>query len=272
MKINYQKIYNISYWYGRSGNNLQQLIVGIYLSILNNINFQSPDHEFFKPISIEFEKRNFFFKKKISDTFFFQYEKNANQIILEAPNIIENFIKPNLKRHNFPNFDIDKDTLVIHIRSGDLWRNNGDYNKSYIQNPLSYYQKLLTIYKKAIIVTESDLKNPIIKILRDDYQIPIISSTIFNDFAILMSARNLSSSGVGTFAIAAALLSENLENFYTSNLYLDEQINPKTMVNFNFKINMLKINNYLTKWFNDDANNNILINHNDIEKDFIILK
>ena len=121
-----------------------------------------------------------------------------------------------------------------------------------------------------MIVTELDLRNPLIKILRDRYHIPIISSTLYNDFSILMSAKNLSSSGVGTFAIAAALLSNNLENFYTSDLYLDEQINPNILSNFEINMYMLKINNYIDKWYNNKANNDILINHNDIDDNFIL--
>lgn len=259
----------IAYWYGRYGNNIQQLIVGIYFSIKNKTNFQSGEHDFIKPISIRSNK-NFLFNKKIEDIFFFQYEKNEKEIISMAPTIIKKYIKPNLKFNKFNQFDLGEDTLVIHIRSGDLWRDNGDYNKLYVQNPLSYYLKLIKLFKKNIVITEIDLKNPILKILRDDYRIPIISSSVFSDFSILMSAKNLSSSGVGTFSIAAALLSDNLKNFYASNLFLNEQINPKTLLNFNFKINILNVNNYLTKWYNNEVCNNALIYHQDIDKEFIL--
>lgn len=269
MKINYQKINKISYWYGRNGNNLQQLIVGIYLTLKEGVNFQSLDHNFFNPIIINQNKKSIF-KKNYSDTFFFQYEKYADDIAIIAPSIVQKYIKPSLKLEKFNNFAIDENTLVIHIRSGDLWRLDGDYNKLYVQNPLSYYKKLIGLYKKTLIVTELDLRNPLIKILRDHYHIPIISSTLYNDFSILMSAKNLSSSGVGTFDIAAALLSNNLKNFYTSDLYLDEQINPKILLNFEININMLKINNYIDKWYNNEVNNDILINHNDIDENFIL--
>ena len=257
----------ISYWYGRTGNNLQQLLVGIYLSLLENSSFHSIDHDFFKPIKI---KNNSFFSKIKSDIFFFEYESYEEEISTHAPMIIKNYIKPSLKFEKFKKYNFDEETIVIHIRSGDLWRNNGDYNKKYVQNPLEYYLRLIKLFKKAIIVTEIDLKNPILRILNNDFGIPIYSSTIYQDFSILLSAKNLSSSGIGTFSIAAALLSDNLKNFYCSNLYLNEQINPITLKNFTFKIHMLKVDDYINYWINNQENNNILLNHKNLANNFEI--
>lgn len=256
----------ISYWYGRNGNNLQQLLVGIYLSLSHNSAFQSIDHDFFKPIIIK--KQKSFFEKTKSDIFFFEYETNEEEICEQAPMIINEFIKPSFKIEKFLKFKFDENTIVIHIRSGDLWRDNGDYNKKYVQNPLEYYLRLIKLFQRAIIVTEIDLKNPILKVLNNDYGIPIYSSSIYNDFSILLSAKNLSSSGIGTFAIAAALLSDNLKNFYCSNLYLSEQLNPMTLKNFNFKVHMMQIHNYINHWFNNQENNSILLSHKDLDYNF----
>ena len=41
------------------------------------------------------------------------------------------------------------------------------------------------------------------------------------DFATLMAAKNVALSGVGTFAMAAALCSSNIENLFTTDLVVD---------------------------------------------------
>ena len=46
-----------------------------------------------------------------------------------------------------------------------------------------------------------------------------VENKIAEDFNILLNAKNLATSGVGTFSIAAALASKNLKNFYYSNLF-----------------------------------------------------
>ena len=67
----------------------------------------------------------------------------------------------------------------------------------------------------------------------------IQSTTLDNDFNTLLGAKNLATSGVGTFVIAAALMSENLKNFYFSNLYLKRGLNPEML---DAGINKTKIN------------------------------
>jgi hypothetical protein len=42
----------------------------------------------------------------------------------------------------------------------------------------------------------------------------------------MLRARHLAASGVGTFAVAAALCSRNLRQFYASDRLADEHLNP----------------------------------------------
>ena len=51
-------------------------------------------------------------------------------------------------------------------------------------------------------------------------KVKIQSSTVADDFATLMSAKNVALSGVGTFAMAAALCSTQIKNLYTTDLLL----------------------------------------------------
>jgi hypothetical protein len=45
-------------------------------------------------------------------------------------------------------------------------------------------------------------------------------------YTILMQAKNLATSGAGSFAISAAFCSKNIRNFYCSNLYSLNTLNP----------------------------------------------
>ena len=56
-------------------------------------------------------------------------------------------------------------------------------------------------------------------------KVKIQSSTVADDFATLMSAKNVALSGVGTFAMAAALCSTQIKNLYTTDLLLTEHLN-----------------------------------------------
>jgi hypothetical protein len=108
--------------------------------------------------------------------------------------------------------------LVIHIR-------NYEGHPDYAQNPISYYKHLYDKFDEILIVTDNP-ETFIFTELKKFMKYEIQSSTLENDFNTLFSAKNLASSGVGTFVIAAALMSENLNNFLYSNLFLKRGLNP----------------------------------------------
>ena len=136
--------------------------------------------------------------------------------------------------------EFDKNDLLIHIRSGDIFDDGHPY---YIQNPLNYYLELISRYDKAIVVSSQPFNNPVIAYLIDNPKVEIQSSTIEEDFNILTNAKNLATSGVGTFAIAAAMCSKKIENLYYSDLFFNHHLNP-TMLK---KVNHIKFKfeNYL---------------------------
>ena len=86
--------------------------------------------------------------------------------------------------------------------------------KDYYQNPLIYYLDIIKKFESVIVVT---LKKKIILIehLANIENVKIQSSSLENDFNTIFNAVNLATSGVGTFPIAAALMSENLKKIYT---------------------------------------------------------
>ena len=117
--------------------------------------------------------------------------------------------------------------MVIHIRSGDIF----DIPiTSYFQNPINYYQKLIENYEKVILVTSEEKNNPVIGKLLKESNVTLHSSSVEQDFNLLVNAVNLATSGVGTFPIAAALLSKKLKNFYYTNLFSEEHLNPQMIL------------------------------------------
>ena len=143
-------------------------------------------------------------------------------------------IKPKI---NFlQNIKLDENLLVVHIR-------NLEGHPDYVSNPISYYKFLFEKYENILIVTDN-AKAPIINKLKTLKDLEIQSTTMQNDFNTLMSATNLATSGVGTFSISAAMVSDSLENLYYSNYFLDRHLNPEMLRG---KINKTKLEliNYL---------------------------
>ena len=101
---------------------------------------------------------------------------------------------------------IGDETIVMHLRSGDNYHRIFDPPTNYIPNPLVYYLNLIDSFEKVILITEPDDKNPIVHELRKIDKVQIQSSTVADDFATLMNAKNVALSGVGTFAMADSML------------------------------------------------------------------
>ena len=76
-------------------------------------------------------------------------------------------------------------------------------------------------------------------------KVKIQSSTVAEDFATLMNAKNIALSGVGTFAIAAALCSNSLKNLYTTDLLLTEHLNYSMLFNTDVIVNVMELEDYL---------------------------
>ena len=54
-----------------------------------------------------------------------------------------------------------------------------------------------------------------------------------------MSAKNVALSGVGTFAMAAALCSSEIENLFTTDLLLTEHLNYTMMYNTDVEVQIM---------------------------------
>ena len=217
--------------YGGFGNNLQQIALAIMFSKKYKKNFVLKNHPVVKDFKLKFSESisDFTISSKKLRFFYFGSDELINHRIdppLEMhdkdyylenfSNIFKTYIKPQIIF--LKDQQLSKNMLVIHIR-------NYEGHPDYAQNPISYYKHLNEKFDEILFVTD----NPeafILTELKKFMNYDIQSSTLENDFNTLYSAKNLASSGVGTFVIAAALMSENLINFYYSNLFLKRGLNP----------------------------------------------
>lgn len=253
----------ISYWYGRLGNNIQQISNGILFSEINNRGFISPPHEFINEV-----KFNYDVQSPIISNRFFHYNTHNKDFDIDL-----NYLYSNIRRicreYIFPNFKFTVDEsfgnniLVIHVRSGDTFQIEFNPPHAYTPNPLSYYVSLVELFEKVIVVTENDDYNPIVSELKKYKNVTIQSTDIANDFSTLMRAKNLASSGTGTFSVAAALCSPNIQNFYCSNVYLDEHLNPEMIKSSSINVSMITLKNYLTHytWKNDEQQRKFILEY-----------
>ena len=90
---------------------------------------------------------------------------------------------------------------------------------NYVQNPLSYYLALIEDFKNVIVVAEPNSNNPVVPELQKIDRLKFQSLSVVEDYATLLAAKNLATSGVGTFAVSAALCSQNIQNLFTSIIF-----------------------------------------------------
>lgn len=223
-------MFSILNWCGRFGNNVQQISNAIFHSQTRYLLFNSPDNENIKPFRCEFggaiEQGLYFFHLPSEigngDAHFHgdveELKKCRRKICLD-------YIFPNLKI-DFSKIDpLPEDVAVVHIRGGDVFKK--DYCSvvsNYLQNPLDYFQESIGKYRKAIVVAE-DNNNPVVSKLSGQKNVQVLYPNVKESIEILISARNLVTSGISSFGMACALLSKNILRLHHSNLKLNEVLN-----------------------------------------------
>ena len=263
--------------YGRFGNNIQQAGLASMFANKYKVNVYVKNLQNIKPFKIINSKFSSFFRlSNNSSRFFFYGSKEFNNFPPDDPLVkedfeyyhenfydsIRTFVKPNIEF--LKELNIDPNILVVHIRGFTKDNPNGNH-PDYIQNPIIYYKEILSNFDKTLVVTD-DEQTSIIKSLKKDFNIKVQSTSIENDFNTLISAKNLATSGVGTFSISAAIISDRLENLFFSNFYLDRHLNPK-MIQGGVKKFEFKIINYLKfgDWdVSKDSLETLIHNHKEI--------
>jgi hypothetical protein len=268
--------YSASHWAGRLGNNIQQIANVILLAESRCHTFeQNLDHEIINKFIINFGSDG----ENVSGRFSnwestFHCERNEyegiNEIGISREHVYANirrickeYVYSNLKVKHINPFD--DDTLVVHIRGGDIIEREYEKPHNYVQNPLSYYLALIEDFKNVIVVVEPNSNNPVIPELQKIERLKFQSLSVAEDYATLLAAKNLATSGVGTFAVSAALCSHNIKNLFTSNAYLTEHLNYTMMYNTDVVIHELELKNYIPvypcSWKNNSEQRKLMLEY-----------
>ena len=247
--------FSVSHWSGRLGNNIQQVANCIMSAEKHHSTFdQQLDHDIISKFNVPFgdaggSSGRFYAWEALVHCEHGCYE-GGNEIGVGVEHVYRNmqkicrdYIAPNLI---LPQRDpIGDDTIVMHLRSGDNYHRIFDPPTNYIPNPYIFYQNLIESFDKCILITEEDRANPIVHELMWNQKVKVQSSSVADDFATLMSAKNVALSGVGTFAMSAALCSNQIENLYTTDLLLTEHLNYSMLYNTDVDVHVMELENYL---------------------------
>ena len=268
--------FTVSHWSGRTGNNIQQVANCIMAAEKHKGVFQQTlDHDMIDKFQINFGSN----AQQVSGRFYcWEPLIHCLNGCLEGGNEIhvsKEYVYKNMRRicrHIAPNLRLPKtemhgdDTIVMHLRSGDHFEQV--YNPPgfpYVPNPLIFYLNLIDSFDKCILVTEPDKDNPILHELSKIDKVQIQTTTVNNDFATLMNAKNIALSGVGTFAIAAALCSSHVKNVYATDAYLTEHLNHNMLDHTDISVHVMELPNYIPtfpcSWKNDEEQRKFILDY-----------
>jgi len=267
---------SISGWSGRLGNNIQQVSNCMMYAEKNGISFeQRLPHEIISNFSHKFGDNEangagrFYSWEPIVNCSASSYS-GGNEVGMDREYVFSNtrrickeYVAPHL---NLPEKKLlGDDTIVMHLRSGDNYHRIFEPPTNYIPNPLIFYLNLIESFDKCILITEPDRENPIVHELAKIDKVKIQSSTVADDFATLMNARNVALSGVGTFAMAAALCSSHITNLYTTDLLLTEHLNYTLLQGTDVTVNVMELDNYLPvypcSWKNSEEQRKFIVEY-----------
>jgi hypothetical protein len=218
----------IKSWVGNFGNHLCQLSGALKVAIETESVLSYPDNYLIPQYNFDFrDEKNRNCDLKVSSCFFYHDECFQFPLIYdqERREISINYILPLLENHynilKNHGWSLDtKDSLVINIRSGDIFRSDYDSIeainsgiKNYVQPPLSFYVKVLESFPKqdVLIVTQPDLKNPVIDQLQKmNYNVSVKKHYHpLDDFLTLINSKYLVTCH-SSFSWFAALMAKNL--------------------------------------------------------------
>jgi len=239
--------------YGRLGNNIQQILiaklhivkygckVSLSKSLKKSLSIAGGTKDFLQPqkalttISKQQQRwRTHQLFRINADLFFYRNVKwweidtfiNPSDFTESIASLAEPLRNELSRRNNLLIKEYERlDICVVHLRGGDI---SDLSNSQYVTNPLSYYRWLLGQSDKFLLVTEPRCHHPLFEEICELLKPESIVShrKVKKDFYALTSSPKIATSGVGTFAIAAALLNKNLKKLFFSNAFCEEHLNP----------------------------------------------
>ena len=215
-------------WQGMLGNTIIQVYNCLLIAIDKKYNILLPDpndkHKFSK-YSRFYKKRKIVIyddsnDKEIKNRFNFYYQKwmpEYSESFKKNHDKAVKMLKELLIICNEEPEPISKETLIIHMRSGDIFANCP--HPKYIPPHLSFYKDILNDnnYNNVLITTENS-RNPCLKPLEKIENVKWTGGNLMNDIKTIMSAKHLVF-GIGSFVPSLLLLSNNIEKIYVPSNY-----------------------------------------------------
>ena len=273
--------FEVSHWSGRLGNNVQQVANCIMAAEKYQSTFmQKLDHDIISNYTVDFNTMTEVSQWNGKGRYYAwegivhcerggveggnETGVDRDYIYANMRRICKEYVAPFLKLPEKKT--IGDETIVMHLRSGDNYHRIFNPPTNYVPNPLIFYLNLIESFEKCILITEPDDKNPIVHELKKIDKVQIQSSTVAEDFATLMSAKNVALSGVGTFAMAAALCSSNIENLFTTDLLLTEHLNYTMLFNTDVEVHVMELGDeyipvYPCSWANTEEQRQFILDY-----------
>lgn len=261
----------IDRWTGGFANNIIQLSNAINIAKRSNSSLEAPEHSIFGKFEMDFrttapsvtnnEVRGDFFLKKDCFQYAIDHDSERREILLKY---VKRLIFDSDQMQLLDSCD-QKYDLVIHVRSGDVFRE--DWNSrdavlsgisNYVQPPLAFYEKILESreYKQVLLVTQPDIRNPVIGYLakRDNITLKSNGGRV-EDMLSFMRTPELVI-GHSTFSWCAALMSTNLVKLHQPEFFRLKGVQE-------FEIRTYSFPNYIArgKWKASSRNMRIMITY-----------
>ena len=125
--------------------------------------------------------------------------------------------------NNLPKVEINKNDLIIHLRSSDVFqfKNTPNHAPDYAQPPLCFYEKILNNnkFEKIYIISEDDIYNPVIKVLKKKFpQLIYNKNALEIDLSYLVRGYNIIGS-ISSLLISSIKLNDNLKFLWEYDRY-----------------------------------------------------
>ena len=215
-------------WQGMLGNTLLQTYNCILIAIDKKYNIRLPDtkdNHKFSNYSNYYNKRDIILypetsKEEIKNRYNFyyqkwlpEYEECFNKNHEKAIEILKSLL---VFKEEDAKYSGD-DTLIIHMRSGDIFTNCP--HPKYIPPPLEFYIKIINKkeYKNYIICTQNG-RNPCLKPLEKMENVKWSGGQLLKDIKLIMGAKHLVF-GVGSFVPSLLMLSKKIQKIYVPSNY-----------------------------------------------------
>ena len=207
--------YIISKYFGRTGNNLLQILSFFHTIEADNVtNYSIPYHKFFSlKNTMELPKSN-------DSRVLFDKEMLLSLSLYRLKELYHKYLTTTIKPVP-QSYDIG-----IHIRSGDIFQGVG--HRLYLQPPMYFYDKILNENpdKSKIIVFEN-ANNPVIPALIEKYknvQNIFFQSKSLDVDIMTLSQCNILVCSVGTFCLVPFIISSSIEkivipDYFTKNIW-----------------------------------------------------